>query len=185
MECVVQPTVTEESTTPFPNTPNTRFLYHADQQKATASVKAQVEILQMELRAYQQQTDSRILFLEDTVRKQKETISLLLTAFELVNQQAMIVPLATTEPNNYEKTAAIQKVDQADTRWAEQAVCQTWTTPASENLESPEVTKAQFTNRDQRVLHSSEYQLQDDLFGTQNVQHIETNEEGIVSCHDF
>ena len=54
----VVPSATEESTH-FPNTP-TRFGNNLN-----AVLKAQIESLKMEFRSYQQQTDSRIVFLED------------------------------------------------------------------------------------------------------------------------
>ena len=79
--------------------------------------------------------------------------------------QTTMMNMSLTHPNFKN---AIQRVVQADSRW--QAGDCTWTTPASENLETPEITRTpQYTNnKDQQVnLRSSEYQQQDDdLFGT-------------------
>jgi len=52
-------------------------------QSSDVSLKDEINYLKTELKNFRCSTDSRITFLEETVRRQKETISLLMNAYTI------------------------------------------------------------------------------------------------------
>ena len=109
------------------------------------SSKSQIDTLMLQFESYKRQTDSRLAFLEDTVRKQKETISVLMNAFDMVNQmgslatthpQASAVRETFPQPVNGTERLSAAKGASMEARWPTEN--RTWTTPASENLETGE-----------------------------------------------
>ena len=93
------PSITEESIFPMSsvvlrnqhtnlNSAGRHYRKNSQTGDRAPSSKSQIDALHMQFDNYKRQTDSRLNFLEDTVRRQKETISVLMTAFDMINQMS-------------------------------------------------------------------------------------------------